>query len=112
MHRSGTILHLSATDLSNFLGCRHHTALDLAVVDGLRTEPWVHSPLLEVLKQRGKEHEADYVASLRAADLSVVDLSTIEDHDDRASATRDAMRSGADAIVQGTLQNETWRGLP
>lgn len=112
MQRSGPNLLLSATDLSRFLGCRHRTALDLEVADGLRERPFTHNPLLEVLKQRGIEHEARYVASLRDAGLAVVDLHAIEDLAERAAATRDALRTGTDVIVQGSLSDGIWHGLP
>ncbi|MGH7648273.1 MAG: TM0106 family RecB-like putative nuclease [Gemmatimonadaceae bacterium] len=112
MFRDQDSVLLSATDLSNFLGCRHRTGLDLAVADGLRERPFFHNPLLEVLKKRGIEHEARYVAALRSTGDSVVDLSTIENLDERARATLDAMRSGAGAIVQGTLGDGIWRGHP
>lgn len=112
MHRADRTLLLSATDLSNFLGCRHRTALDLAVADDLRERPWAHNPLLKILKQRGIEHEQRYVASLRAFGLAIADLGTIEDHEQRAIATRDAMHKGVDVIVQGALAHGAWHGLP
>ena len=63
-HTDGTFI-LAATDLAAFLGCRHRTALDMAVATGVREEPYVEpDPLLEVLSKRGLEHEARYVDSL------------------------------------------------
>ena len=64
MHVHGPDLILSATDLSSFLGCRHRTALDMAVAYGKRRRPYHDDPLLEVLWQRGLDHEKRYVASL------------------------------------------------
>ena len=49
MYRLDGALVLSATDLSNFLGCRHRTALDMAVAYGERKRPHFEDPLLEVL---------------------------------------------------------------
>jgi len=57
MHVRGAELILSATDLSNFFGCRHRTALDIDVAHGSRRRPYVEDPLLELLWQRGREHE-------------------------------------------------------
>ncbi len=63
----GTALDLTATDLSNFLGCRHRTALEMGVAHGKHKRPYWHDPLLEILFKRGLEHEKAYVESLRAA---------------------------------------------
>src|SRR5688500_16452176 len=101
MRLDGTALTLSATDLSNFLGCRHRTALDIAAVHGQRARRRQGmDPLLEVLIQRGLAHEAKYVESLRAAGKGVIDLSDFRNQERSAhvQATIDAMRSGWDVI--------------
>jgi quercetin dioxygenase-like cupin family protein len=41
MKLSGETLELSASDLSNFLGCRHRTGRDMSVALGAEKEPWV-----------------------------------------------------------------------
>ena len=71
-------LVLSATDLANFLGCRHRTALDLSVAFQKRRRPYRDDPLLEALWQRGLEHEKRFVDSLRGAG-SLEDLTAIHD---------------------------------
>lgn len=54
MHQQAGGLALSATDLSNFLSCRFHTALDLTVALGLRKKPAVfENASAEALAQRG-----------------------------------------------------------
>ena len=70
MHLLGTELILSASDLSNFLSCRHRTALDMAVAVGDATRPFVNDPLLKLLWQRGIDHERRYVESLRDEGLA------------------------------------------
>src|SRR4051812_20533260 len=108
-------LVLSATDLAGFLACRHLTALDMAVTLGDMPRPPIHDdPLLEVLQQRGMEHERRYVESLRADGRSVLDLDargpiTIEE---RLWETLHAMRTRADVIYQGALQAGKWYGRP
>jgi hypothetical protein len=57
---------LSATDLSNFLNCRHRTALELGEARGKRTRPYF-DPVLEALFARGLEHEHQYGETLEAA---------------------------------------------
>ncbi|HWL40676.1 MAG TPA: TM0106 family RecB-like putative nuclease, partial [Gemmatimonadaceae bacterium] len=114
MKLSGTELELSATDLSAFLGCRHRTGLDMAVAHGAIKKPWVAAdPLLEILWARGLEHERLYVESLRASGRSITDLREYDsDRDEHVAKTLDAMRAGADVIVQGALRDGRWFGKP
>lgn len=100
---------LSATDLANHLGCRHLTVLDAAAARGELRPPRWRDPALEVMRQRGAEHEAAYVARLRHAGLEVAgagETDGITGFDDTVAA----MRSGVDVIVQAPLQLDRWRG--
>ena len=114
MKLSGSILELSATDLSNFLGCRYRTGRDMSVALGAEKKPWVaDDPLLEILWARGIEHEAQYVESLRASGRSITDLREYDtDRDTHVAKTLEAMRGGADVIVQGALRDARWFGKP
>src|SRR4051812_12373012 len=105
-------LNLAATDLSAFLGCRHRTALDLDVAAGVRKRPYFEDPMLGLLSKRGLEHEQAYVQSLADQGLRIVDLSAIADRDALVAATIDAMRGGADVVVQGALRDSAWFGKP
>jgi len=111
MRETSGIIERSASDLSQFLACRHRTALDLAVAHGLRPAPNVLDPALDVLQQRGLEHERRYVNALRGEGLEVVDLS------DRVSEqaiakTAESMRAGVDVIVQAAIRDDSWFGRP
>jgi predicted RecB family nuclease len=112
MHNSPRGLSLSATDLSNFLGCRHLTALELERAAGVRDKPYVQDPLLHLLFKRGLDHEKEHVDSLGASGLTVVDLTGLEDADGIVKATLEAMQKGADIIFQGALRLEQWFGRP
>ncbi|MEP6730299.1 MAG: TM0106 family RecB-like putative nuclease, partial [bacterium] len=112
MYRFGSELILSATDLASFLGCRHRTALEMAVAAGERARPHVDDPLLEILWERGAEHERQYVARLREGNRNVVDVSGVGLSAERVASTLDAMRGGADVIVQGELRDGRWAGRP
>ena len=112
MHLHGSDLILAATDLSNFLACRRRTGLDMAVAHGVKKRPHQDDPLLELLWQRGLEHEKAYVASLRSETNSVVDLEHIGDTAERVLATLEAMSRGVDVIVQGGLSDRGWFGKP
>ena len=110
MHTSGNGLRLSATDLANHLACPHLTALDLAAAEGRLTAPLRDDPQLEALKQRGFEHEQAYLEHLRSQGRTICELGEAGDADEAAGRTIDAMRAGADVIVQATLGRERWHG--
>jgi uncharacterized protein len=112
MHVHERELVLSATDLSNFLGCRHRTGLDMAVAYGKRKRPFRDDPLLELLWKRGIEHERKFVETLRATSLTVVDLGGLEDPAERVTVTLEEMNKGTDVIVQGGLSDDRWFGKP
>src|SRR6266545_1971125 len=94
---------LSATDLSNFLNCRHRTAQELGEARGKRTRPHFYDPVLEALFARGLEHERQYVNSLESAGRHLVNFAEIKGRSEALASTVNAMRAGADAIVQGAL---------
>lgn len=69
-------------------------------------------PLLELLFKRGLEHEAKYVESPRTDGRRIVDLSDVNGREEKLKQTLDAMRGGADVIVQGALRDGRWFGKP
>ena len=102
----GESFGLSATDLSNHVSCGHLTELNRQMVLGNLTRPYWKDPSLEVLELRGREHEAAYVAFLEKEGKKVVHL-TIQGQ----AATLEAMKSGADVIVQAKLESLPWSGV-
>ena len=105
-------LVLSATDLSNFLSCRHRTALEMAAARGKRQKPKWDDPLLELLFKRGLEHENTYVESLQVDGRKIVSLADLNEPDESVAQTLAAMRLGADVIVQAALEDGCWYGRP
>ena len=103
-------LLLSATDLVNFLGCRHAAYLDLRDL----TDP---APLPErdaatmLIFEKGIEHEKRYLASLKARGLAVVEIAP-EGFDlvERSALARRTMRAGAAVIYQAALLAPPWHG--
>ena len=83
--------------------------LNLQAVHGRLSPPTFQDPLLEVLQQRGFEHESQYLDHLRALGLCVTEVAT-QDGDAAFNATVKAMQSGADVIVQATLADGAWFG--
>ncbi len=110
--RDDGTLTLSPTDLAYFLACRHRTALELSVAQGVRTRPVWDDPLLEALFAMGEQHERDYVDALRRSAARVVDLKDDADPASATARTLDAMRRGADVIVQAALTSGRWYGRP
>jgi uncharacterized protein len=101
-------LQYFATDLTNFLACSHLSTLERLSAHGLLKRPFTDDPMLEVLRARGLEHEAQYVASLRASGKSVVEIS--KNNLAPFAKTLAALRSGVDVVVQARLEHERWAG--
>ncbi len=112
MHLRDREFTLYATDLSNFLGCRHRTALDMGFAFGKRKVVKYEDPLLDLLIRRGLEHERQFVDSLSAGAATVVDIPQTVHEDERVATTLQAMRQGADVIGQGGLRHGEWNGRP
>jgi uncharacterized protein len=110
MMKIGETALLSASDLVGYLNCRHLTHLDAAVAAGRLRKPNVWDPLLEVLWERGKLHERNYVEGLRAAEFTVVLIDGVGVTPVSVEQTRAAMRAGAEVIVQGALLHGSWSG--
>jgi uncharacterized protein len=107
----------AATDLVGFLACEHLTALERAAAHGFVERPHRLDPELEVIRRRGLDREARYLAERRDEGCSVV----IIDPDgyeaeagDRlraaAAAAERAMAGGAAVIYQATLFDGRWCG--
>ena len=106
MHLSDSGLTLSATDLANHLACRHLTQLDLSCARKELKRPYREDPAVEVLREKGEEHERSYLDHLRAGGMQVLELPGTRD----LEGTRQALMSGADAIAQAWLAGGRWAG--
>jgi len=114
----------SATDLVGFLACEHLTALERAALNGLVERPNRPDPELDVIRRRGEQHEARYLAELQADNPHVVTIERRDDeehdeeHDEergdrirrQAAETIDAMAAGVDVIYQATFFDGRWLG--
>jgi uncharacterized protein len=106
----------SATDLVGYLACEHLTALERAALAGLVQRPVREDRELDVIRKRGFQHEARYLADLAGAHRVVVEVAR-DDEADRgdeirrqAAETLAAMASGADVIYQATFFDGRWLG--
>ena len=103
-------LLLSATDLVNFLGCRHATYLDLRDLTDPQEIPSRDAATVLIF-EKGIEHEKRHLASLKARRLSVVEVPADGfDVAERTALTREAMRTGVEVIYQAALVTPPWLG--
>jgi predicted RecB family nuclease len=97
-----------ASDLTNFVGCRHLTVLERLAAHKLVKRPFVDDPMLEMLRERGLAHEQEYVRRLARSGKRVVEIAR-----SGASAldgTLAALHDGADVVVQARLESGGWAG--
>src|SRR6266446_983988 len=106
---SGRLL-LSASDLVNFLGCRHATYLDLRdLTDPIEIPERDAATVL--IFQKGIDYEKRHLASLKARGFSVVEIPGEGfDVPERTALTWEAMRDGAEVIYQAALIAPPWLG--
>lgn len=104
-------LWFSPSDLNDFLACEHLTRLDLAVVRGQLAKPAFENPEAELIKRKGDEHEASYLAKLHESGLRVEEVVFDFDWTAAAKATSDAMHAGVDVVYQACFAHDGWRGF-
>src|SRR5918992_6340670 len=100
--RDGRLV-FSPSDLNAFLACPHLTTLWLGVARGELPKPFRHNPYADLIRRKGEEWEAAYLARLRAEGREIV-----EPRD--AAATEEALRGGADVVYQAILTDGRWLG--
>ncbi len=112
MHERDDQILFSPSDLNAFLECEHLTQLELAVALHELERPVAENPQADLVKRKGDEHEAAYLAQLLADGRSVVEIQFEDlDFDAAAKSTADAMREGADVIYQACFVDGRWRGF-
>ena len=86
----------SATDLVGFLACGHRFELERAALAGLVEKPIRSDPTIELIQERGYEHERRYLEDLRAAGRTIVEIP----RDGSAANTREGLREAADLTLE------------
>jgi uncharacterized protein len=114
--RAGPHLLLSPSDLSAFVACPHLTQLERAVAEGTARRPVLDDPHAELVRQKGREHEAAYLRRLEAEGRRVLRLPRLGEDGCRpeeiARLSQQAIRAGeADVIYQAHLADGPWRGF-
>src|SRR5262249_3677286 len=93
---------LSASDAANFLACQHLTRLDLLRARGELAPPRRFDVGFQDLIKRGEAHEREVLDRFRTEGRQVVEIAEGPDAT-AASATREAIRDGAELVYQGVL---------
>jgi uncharacterized protein len=98
-------LRLAASDVADFLACRHLTRLNLLHARGELDPPQLFDAGFQDLVRRGEAHETEVLGRFRADGLSVVTIAEAAEAV-AARATAEAIRGGADVIYQAVLTQE------
>jgi uncharacterized protein len=99
----------SASDLVNFMGCVHATALDVGALAASVKFPEADAQT-KLLQDKGIEHERAFLERLRAQGRSIVEVTSEGSLEARAALTLEAMRAGVDVVYQGALLAPPWHG--
>jgi len=103
-------LAFSPSDLNAFLACPHLTTLELEAARDELGRPFRPNPYADLIRRKGDEHEAAYLANLGEGVVAIGDPREIS-WDAAAAATEEAIRGGAAVIYQAALVEGGWRGL-
>jgi predicted RecB family nuclease len=103
-------LAFSPSDLAAFIACPHLTTLQVGVALDQLPKPFRHNPHADLVRRKGEEHEAAYLASLGPDVVRIGEPWEIG-WDIAADATAQAMADGAPVIYQATFSHDGWRGL-
>lgn len=110
MNKTASGIVLSASDLINFLECRHLTSLDRQHLD----TPLPKTPADEhalLVREKGAQHERTYLDALERTPTEVVKIPTEGlNLDARVHATLTAMRAGAPMIYQASFRADPFIG--
>jgi predicted RecB family nuclease len=100
-------VRLAASDVANFLACRHLTRLDLLRARGVIEPPHVYDAGFEDLVKRGDAHEKQILQGYRDRGLQVVEVTKDTTNPAAgATATAGAIADRVDVIYQGALMRE------
>lgn len=117
MQRIDGALVFSASDLVGSLACAHLPELELAALEGLVARPVQDEEEMEVVRERGLEHERRHLESLEAAGRRVTRIVMDESADwgarvrRAAEGTEAAIRRGDDVVHQATFFDGRWLGF-
>jgi len=100
-------LWYSPTDVAGFMACGYVSRLDHQALESGSQPIFRDNPVLDLLTELGKEHEARYLRHLQESGKKVVHLAG----ERSPQLTRQAMKEGADVIYQAPLEAAPFRGV-
>jgi predicted RecB family nuclease len=100
----------SPSALNNFVACPHLAQLELRVERGELEKPFRPNPHADLIRRKGDEHEARYLASLGEGVVTIGEPWKIG-WAEAAAATEQAIRAKAPHVYQATFVDGDWRGL-
>jgi predicted RecB family nuclease len=101
----------SATDIANFLACRHTANLARAESKKEITKPFFKNQTIDLLRALGLEHEQRYLRELaEKGGLAITEIAVNGNWKDAVAETVQALRQGVDAVYQGTFLDAPWGG--
>jgi predicted RecB family nuclease len=98
-----------ATDIANFLACRHLMTLERAEAAGEIQKPFFRDSGAELLRELGIRHEQAFLRYLSET-KEVAQIPTDIPWPDAVDRTVEALRRGVDAVYQATFQDGPWGG--
>src|SRR5271166_2538078 len=102
---------LSATNIANFLSCRHLSTMERAEARGEIQRPFFHDIGVELIRELGIRHEAEYLEHLSdTPEFQISRIPTDVPWVDAVSRTTEVIQSGADVVYQATFQHGPWGG--
>jgi predicted RecB family nuclease len=97
-------VRLAASDVANFLACRHLIRLDMLNARGVIRPPHEYDAGFEDLVKRGEAHEKTVLQHFADQGLGIADITASKPNVAAgAAATAEAIASGADVIYQAVL---------
>jgi predicted RecB family nuclease len=110
MDRRDGVVTFSPSGLNEFLACPHLMSLELKVARAEIERPFRPTPYADLIRRKGKEHEAAYLATLGDTVVAIGDPHEIG-WAAAAAATEKAIESRAPFIYQAAFLDGQWRGL-
>src|ERR1700751_4995867 len=96
-------MFFTATDIANFVACRHLLTLKLDSAEGKIQKPYFHDLGVELLRELGERHETAYFNRVASKPgCWVVSIPTDVDWSESVRKTKEAIDDGADVIYQAT----------
>ena len=99
------------TDLASFLKCNHLSWLDHKKLTGEQSiNKTQNDPFIDLLRDRGLDHELNYLKKLKSTYSQVVEISNEKSFETQVELTTNAICSGADIIYQPLFYDYPWSG--